>query len=183
MKLPGSFRFWLEVSMLCRSLRAVVILCFAVVLLCGSMAVGQCSAASKAAEPEAKADSKAALMKADRDFLAATKARKADGWMEFMTEETTISRDKPYSGLQAIRAVIAEDYKDPGFQLTWDPETAVMLESGKMGYTSGHFVAVAPGPNNTTLKFGGQYITVWKKQKDGSWKVLWDGGSSTGPIK
>ena len=169
--------------MLCRSLRAVVILCFAVVLLCGSMAVAQCSPASKAAEPEAKADSKAALMKADRDFFAATKARKADGWMEFMTEETTISRDKPYSGLQAIRSVIAEDYKDPGFQLTWDPETAVMLESGKMGYTSGHFVAVAPGPNNSTLKFGGQYITVWKKQKDGSWKVLWDGGSSTGPIK
>jgi ketosteroid isomerase-like protein len=52
-----------------------------------------------------------------------------------------------------------------------------------MGYTSGQYVAVAPGPNNTTLKFAGQYITVWKKQKDGSWKVLWDGGSSTGPMK
>ena len=103
--------------------------------------------------------------------------------MEFMTEETTVSRDKPYSGLQAIRATISEDYKDPGFQLTWDLETAVALESGNMGYTSGHYVAVVPSPNNTTLKFGGQYITVWKKQKDGSWKVLWDGGSSTGPVK
>jgi ketosteroid isomerase-like protein len=169
--------------MLCRSLHTVVILCCSVVLLCGSMAVAQCSPASKVAEPEAKADTKAALMKADRDFFAATKARRADGWMEFMTEETTISRDKPYSGLQAIRATMSEDYKDPRFQLTWDPETAVILESGNMGYTSGHYVAVAPGPNNTTLKFGGQYITVWKKQKDGSWKVLWDGGSSTGPIK
>ena len=76
-------------------------------------------------------------MKADCDFFAATKERKADGWMEFMTEETTVSRDKPYSGLQAIRATMSEDYKDPRFQLTWDPETAVMLESGNMGYTYG----------------------------------------------
>jgi ketosteroid isomerase-like protein len=170
--------------MLCRSLRAVVILCFAVVLLCGSMAVAQCSPASKAAEPEAKADTKAALMKADRDFFAATKARRADGFMEFVTEETTIiSNNKSYAGLSAIRASVDADFADSNFRLTWDPETAVMLDSGKMGYTSGHFVVSGSGPDKKPYKSGGQYITIWKKQKDGSWKVLWDGGSSTGPIK
>lgn len=125
----------------------------------------------------------AELLKADRDFLAATQLRKVDGWMEFMTEETTISRDKPYSGLAAIRSVVAEDFKDPNFQLTWDPEVAILMESGKMGYTSGHYVAVVSGPDKKPAKFGGQHLTVWQKQKDGSWKVLWDGGSSTGPKK
>ena len=24
----------------------------------------------------------------------------------------------------------------------------------------------------------GRYLTVWKKQKDGSWKVVWDGGAA-----
>jgi len=160
-----------------RSLRVVALFCCSLFFSTAIVAFAQKPAA------DGKSDSKDVLFKADRDFFAAVQARKLDGWMEFMTEETTISRDKPYSGLAAIRAAVAEDYKDPGFQLTWDPESGAMMESGKLGYTSGHFVAVVPGPDKKPVKFGGQYLTVWKKQKDGSWKVLWDGGSSTGPVK
>src|SRR4051794_40863118 len=124
------------------------------ILMCAALASAQSTPNKTNAE----------LLKADRDFLAATQARKADGWMEFMTEETTISREKPYSGIAAIRATVADDYKDPNFQLTWDPETAVLMESGKMGYTSGHFIAVVTGPDKKPAKFGGQYLTVWQKQ-------------------
>jgi ketosteroid isomerase-like protein len=162
--------------MRCFSLRSVASPLSIVVLLCGSLALAQ-SSSSSASKPSAE------LLKADRDFNQATKERRAEGWMEFMTDETTLSRDKAYTGLQAIRPVIADDFKDPNFQLTWDPETAVLLESGQMGYTSGHYIAVVDGPDHMPAKRGGQYITVWKKQKDGSWKVLWDGGSSTGPKK
>src|SRR4051812_17983624 len=110
------------------SLRAVTLLCLSFALVCGSFVVAQKTPTESKAAAAKSPDSKAALLKTDRDFLAATTARKADGWMEFMTEETTISREKPYSGLAAIRAAIEDDYKDPNFQLTWDPETAVMLE-------------------------------------------------------
>jgi ketosteroid isomerase-like protein len=163
-----------EVSMRCFSLRAVAVLLCSVVLVCGPLAVAQTS--SRDSKPNAE------LLKADRDFFAAVKARKLEGWMEFMSEETTLFRDKPYTGLQAIRANVAGDFNDPTFSLTWDPETAVLLESGQMGYTSGHYV-VSGTDNGKAYKSGGQYITIWKKQKDGSWKVLWDGGSSTGPKK
>ena len=158
--------------MFSKPLRAVVVCLCSVVLLLGSLSFAQTP--SSASKPNAE------LLKADRDFFAAVKARKLDGWMEFMAEDTTLFRDKPYSGLQAIRANVAGDFNDPTFTLTWDPETAVLLESGKMGYTSGHYVASGTD-NGKAYKSGGQYITVWKKQKDGSWKVLWDGGSSTGP--
>ena len=167
--------------MRCFSLRAFALLLYSVVLVCSPFTVAQTSAAadSKSADTKTSAE----LLKADRDFFAATKARKTDGWMEFMTEETAISREKPYVGLAAIRAAVAEDYKDPNYQLTWDPETAVMLESGKVGYTSGHWIVSTKTPEGKVAKLGGQYITVWKKQKDGTWKVLWDGGSATGPVK
>jgi ketosteroid isomerase-like protein len=143
------------------------------VLICAALAAAQ-STPSKA---------NAELLKADRDFFAATKARKVDGWMEFMTDETTLSREKPYTGLAAIRSAISDAFADPNFQLTWDPETAVLFESGTMGYTSGHYVVVTDGADRMPEKSSGQYLTVWKKQKDGSWKVLWDGGTSTGPKK
>src|SRR4051812_26948105 len=104
-----------------------------------------CASLFSQSAPKAKEKTNAELLKADRDFFAATQARKAAGWMEFMTEETTLSREKAYSGLAAIREAINSDFADPNFQLTWDPETAVLLESGEMGYTSGHYVAVTEG--------------------------------------
>jgi ketosteroid isomerase-like protein len=162
-------------------LRALATVVCSFALICGSAAAAQTPSAD--AKSDSKGDSKNALFKADRDFFAAVKARKLDGWMESMTDETTVFRDKPYSGLSAIRAAVATDFADPNFQLTWDPESAVILESGNMGYTSGHYMVVAEGADRMPHKSGGQYLTVWKKQKDGSWKVLWDGGASTGPIK
>lgn len=161
--------------MLLRPLRTVVLVLISVAFACSPVAFAQSSS------PESKPN--AELLKADRDFFAAVKARKLEGWMEFMSEETTLLRDKPYSGLQAIRANVAGDFTDPTFSLTWDPESAVLLESGQMGYTSGHYVASGTNPDKKPYKSGGQYITVWKKQKDGSWKVLFDAGSSTGPMK
>ena len=169
--------------MRCLSLRAVALLLCSVVFACGSFAGSQTNSATSKSTHSPDSKASAELLKADRDFFAATKARRADGWMEFMTEETTLSREKPYSGLTAIRATVAEDFKDPNYELTWDPETAVMLESGKMGYTSGHWIVSTKTPDGKPSKLGGQYITVWKKQKDGSWKVLWDGGTATGPVK
>ena len=109
--------------MRCFSLRAVAVLLCSVVLVCGPLAIAQTS--SRETKPNAE------LLKADRDFFAALKARKLEGWMEFMSEETTLFRDKPYTGLQAIRANVAGDFNDSTFSLTWDPETAVLLESAK----------------------------------------------------
>ena len=58
--------------------------------------------------------------------------------------------------------------------LTWEPVKAEAAESGELGYSWGNWKFIL---KDTTIY--GNYFTLWKKHKDGSWKVALDGGNST----
>jgi ketosteroid isomerase-like protein len=58
--------------------------------------------------------------------------------------------------------------------LTWEPFKAEASMSGDLGYTLGKWKLV--GKDST---FYGNYYTIWKKQSDGTWKFVVDGGNNT----
>ena len=62
--------------------------------------------------------------------------------------------------------------------LIWEPVHGEVAESGDLGYTWGNW-HLSDKEKDTT--YYGNYFTMWKKQSDGSWKVLLDGGNSTPP--
>jgi len=64
------------------------------------------------------------------------------------------------------------------YQLTWTPTDAVMSPSGDMGYTWGHFEGHSKDANGNPVSTSGRYITIWRKQPDGSWKVALDAGAN-----
>ena len=57
--------------------------------------------------------------------------------------------------------------------LEWWPVFAGVARSGDLGFTTG------PAASNGT-RFG-HYFTVWRRQPDGSWRWVYDGGSSADP--
>jgi ketosteroid isomerase-like protein len=66
--------------------------------------------------------------------------------------------------------------------LTWAPVKAEMAGSGDMGYTYGNYVLRSKDKDGKIVARYGKYTSIWKKQKDGSWKVALDmGNSSPGP--
>jgi ketosteroid isomerase-like protein len=64
------------------------------------------------------------------------------------------------------------------YQLTWTPTDAQMGPSGDMGYTWGHFEGHSKDVNGNPVTTTGRYITVWRKQADGNWKVALDAGAN-----
>lgn len=64
------------------------------------------------------------------------------------------------------------------YQLTWTPTDAVMGPSGDMGYTWGHFEGHSKDANGNPVTTTGRYITIWRRQADGSWKVVLDAGAN-----
>ncbi len=67
------------------------------------------------------------------------------------------------------------------YQLTWTPTDAQMGQSGDMGYTWGHFEGHSKDASGAPVTTKGRYITVWKKQADGQWKVALDAGANEPP--
>jgi ketosteroid isomerase-like protein len=82
----------------------------------------------------------------------------------------------PLIGLVAIRKSANWDPKV--YQLTWTTTDAQMGPSGDMGYTWGHFEGHSKDAAGNPVTTSGRYITMWRKEKDGSWKVVLDAGAN-----
>lgn len=64
------------------------------------------------------------------------------------------------------------------YQLTWTPTDAVMGPSGDIGYTWSHYEGHSTDTNGNPVTISGRFITIWRKEPDGSWKVALDAGAN-----
>lgn len=63
----------------------------------------------------------------------------------------------------------------PPITLNWAPIYGDIAESGELGYTTGPYTVEDRSPAKRPTRHG-MYSSVWKKQADGSWKVVLDLG-------
>ena len=85
----------------------------------------------------------------------------------------------PLIGKVAI--VKSANWSPKDYQLTWTPTDAMMGPSGDMGYTWGHFEGHSKDANGNPVVTSGRYMTVWRRELDGSWKVVLDAGANDAP--
>jgi ketosteroid isomerase-like protein len=84
-------------------------------------------------------------------------------------------------GSEAIRTMIAESQRIPGFHISWTPDSAVVSPHGDFGYTYGTNRITAPDSAGALRTAQGRYITVWRKDPDGRWRCTFD-ISNEGPM-
>ena len=80
------------------------------------------------------------------------------------------------TGKEAIAKSIQEDFS--AGDLTWVPNAVGVARSGDLGYTSGLYESKLKG----AAVDNGKYLTIWKKEADGSWGVLYDTFNSDRPL-
>jgi ketosteroid isomerase-like protein len=73
--------------------------------------------------------------------------------------------------------------EESGDTLQWQPMMAEVSASGDLGYTLGRYKNTIANAESTRIVHG-YYVTIWKKQKDGTWKFVIDlGNESPAPEK
>ncbi len=78
------------------------------------------------------------------------------------------------NGQDEIRQMVEGAYKIPGFKITWEPKDAYVSTSGDLGYTTTyHYFTMQDSLGNEVKTFG-KGVEIWKKQSDGSWKIVVD---------
>jgi ketosteroid isomerase-like protein len=80
----------------------------------------------------------------------------------------------PVRGKQAMKK-LHEAYPDEGFVLSWEPIGGSISGSGDLGYTFGTFKMATDADSIIST---GKYVSIWKKQADGSWKFVLDAGNA-----
>lgn len=129
--------------------------------------------------PPNPADVRASLIAADQAFAAATATKGLEGWMgAFDTTAIQMEPDVPFTpGLGAIRAAMDPAFADTSWRLTWVPTMAFASEAGDLGYTLGTWQSTRYNDAGRGQVTTGKYVTIWRKQADGGWKVVFDGGN------
>ena len=141
-------------------------------------AVADDAAVGVAAETPSKAELEAELMQMERDFSAASVREGARAWSSRWAPNGRIYVGGVESvGPQAVDTLMAPMLTRTGDRFTWEPDTAVVAASGDLGYTLGHYTIIGEGEQAGDTVGRGNYVTVWQKQPDGSWKIAVDIGT------
>jgi ketosteroid isomerase-like protein len=135
------------------------------------------------AEPAQKATADT-IKQLEADFLKASLEKGSAGYLSFYAEDAV---ELP-NGADAMvgKADIAKGMAfldDKKNHLTWSPVSAGISASGDLGYTWGTFEFRSKLEDGREMVEHGKYMTLWKKQPDGSWKVAVDMGNTAAPRK
>lgn len=75
---------------------------------------------------------------------------------------------------EAIRSAWKDVLAPAGASSGWKATRVEVAKSGDLAYTSGTYDGTMIGADGKPAKDSGNYLTVWKKQADGTWKILVD---------
>ena len=127
------------------------------------------------------------LLDIDRAFSKASAEQgQANAFLEYMASEAVIYPmvGAPIKGKDDFSQIMSGASSGaPESRLEWEPQYADISLSGDLGYTLGSYKATVFQGEGDPLVRHGHYVTVWKKQSDGTWRFVFDGGNQAAPIQ
>jgi ketosteroid isomerase-like protein len=122
------------------------------------------------------------LLRTDRGFSdMSVRDGMHKAFLFYIADSGVLLRDNAYplTGRHSL-ATLFEKGSDTSFTLTWEPIYEKLSESGDLGYTIGIFKRKTKSSEEVSK---GTYVTIWERQKDGSWKFVLDTGTQGLPDK
>jgi ketosteroid isomerase-like protein len=135
------------------------------------------------ARPTASASPKATaemLKQLEGEFMKAAAEKGSQGYMSYYADDAVeVPNGAPLIEGKVNIAKGMDFLDDKNHRLTWTPVGGDMSASGDLGYTYGTFEFRSIGKDGKPSVDYGKYTSIWKLQKDGSWKVVLDMGNAS----
>ncbi len=150
-----------------------------------TLLIACCLLAACAHGPSAPAVDLAAEEKAILDLEAKwTTAKDVDTWASYYAEDVvTLPPNAPAAnGKAAARAALAPMFATPGFSLTFKATKVQVAQSGELAFSYGTYTMTMNDAKGAPTTDKGKYVTVYRKQADGSWKSIVDTFNSDLPL-
>ncbi len=131
-------------------------------------------AASGCAPQVDVAADEAAIRAAESEWSKAAEAQDIEGFLSFWTDDASVlPPNRPIGiGKDAIQAVVSEFWADPDFAESWQPTKVEVGRAGDLAYSVGTWDFTTSDAEGKPVSGRGKYVTIWKKQRDGSWKAV-----------
>lgn len=120
------------------------------------------------------------LLATDRAFDSVVAEKGVEGWVSFFADSGIQMPEGSgiVVGHDAIRKHMSGFFADTNQKLRWVPDRAEASSDGTLGYTIGHWTLMVRDSGGSHEAYRGKYLTVWRRQADGSWKAETDVGNT-----
>jgi ketosteroid isomerase-like protein len=121
--------------------------------------------------PAAAADRADEVRATETAFAKAFADRDVKKFFSYLADDAQfLGQRKIMNGKQQVVAVWSEFFKPEVAPFRWEPERVVTNAAGDLGFSTGPVFDEAGAQIGT-------FTSTWIRQPDGSWKILFDGGS------
>jgi uncharacterized protein (TIGR02246 family) len=116
------------------------------------------------------------LMQLSRDWSTAASKGNIDTTLAYWADDATVMSpgQPPLKGKKAIREMLEETSKIPGFKISWEPKTVTVSKSGDMAYMTEENQVTMNDSLGKPFTENNKAVTVWRKEADGKWKNVVD---------
>jgi len=152
--------------------------------LFGCVALAALTVACSNSMPDTHDADVAALKDNEAAWVKDAATKDVDKWAAHYTDDASLlMAEAPIvTGKDGIRAALKPFLSDPNFALTFGATKVDVAKSGDLGYTQGTYSMTATNPaTKAPSEEKGKYLTVYRKQADGSWKAVEDTFMSDAP--
>lgn len=115
------------------------------------------------------------MVAADRAFSdSSAKLGMKKAFLEFMADDAVLLRPGYLPIVEGDVVKFLTSQEDTSFVMTWKPKGGQLSKSNDLGYTYGVYEIKL---NAIDSVLNGTYVSIWQKQKDGTWKFVLDTGN------
>jgi uncharacterized protein (TIGR02246 family) len=135
-----------------------------------------CQQPPPSSPPDTRAADERAVREADAAWSKAWAAKDVEGYLSFIADDAIeLPSNAPMlTGKESMRKGLSEEMAKPGFALSWQASKVEASRGGDLAYSIGTYQGTMNDAKGKLVTERGKYVTLWKKQSDGKWKVVVD---------
>jgi uncharacterized protein (TIGR02246 family) len=133
--------------------------------------------------PDTRAADEKAILAMEAEWSKAGGAKDLDKFVSYYADDASaFPPGEPVAhGKDAIRKALSPMFSAPSFDLAFKSTKVEVARSGELAYSSGTYTLTMNDPKGKPMNDRGKFVTVFRKQTDGSWKTVADIFNSDGP--
>ena len=112
------------------------------------------------------------IMQLSKEWAQIVATKDVDKIVSYWANDAFVMQEgqAPLKGKQAIRQMVEESFKIPGFSISWQPESVEVSDNGDMAYMIENTQVSFSDSTGKTITLKNKAVSIWRKQQDGSWK-------------
>ena len=124
---------------------------------------------------------KRAIRIADLELAKAVADRSLQTFVSMVDNDAVFFGKGVARGKNAVSKAWLPFFTDRTLFLKWYPTQVEISSSGDLGYTIGEYERIGKDASGAPATVAGNYVSIWRKQPDGRWKIVLDIGTPGTP--